>query len=64
MIKEKKQCLFWVLVTCLFSVHAQESAFEVLLPYTTDYSYSFCSETLDGHYLVVPGKNMVLKLSQ
>lgn len=66
MIKEKKQflCLFWALVSCLTSVQAQESAFEVLLPYTTDYSYSFCSETLDGHYLVVPGKNMVLKLSQ
>ena len=66
MIQENKHyfCLFWVLVSCLASIHAQESAFEVLLPYTTDYSYSFCSQTSDGHHLVVPGKNMVLKLSQ
>ena len=42
---------------------AQESAFEVLLDYSMDITCSFCSETTDGHFLVVPGKCMVLKLS-
>ncbi len=53
-----------MLVTGLTNIHAQQAAFEVLLPYSVDYSASFCAETNDGHFLVVPGKNMILKLSQ
>jgi len=45
------------------NTYAQESAFEVLLPYSVDYSYTSCLETSDGYYLVSPGKNMLLKLS-
>ena len=56
--------LIWMLVTGLTGIQAQQSAFEVLLPYSVDYSDSFCAETSDGHFLVVPGKNMILKLSQ
>ena len=56
--------LIWMLATGLAGIHAQQAAFEVLLPYSVDYSASFCAETNDGHFLVVPGKNMILKLSQ
>jgi hypothetical protein len=41
----------------------QESAFEVLLDYDMNSAVTFCKETADGHFLVVPGKCMVLKLS-
>ncbi len=47
------------------SIYAQESAFEELLPYHIDMPESFCCETADGHYLVIPGSECkIAKLSQ
>ena len=53
-----------MLALFITSIHAQESAFEVLLPYSVDYSYTSCLETSDGYYIVSPGKSMLLKMSQ
>ena len=61
---KKTSLLFLMLALVTTSIHAQESAFEVLLPYSVDYSYTSCLESSDGYYLVSPGKNMLLKLSQ
>ena len=59
----KLAILLLLLLGCL-NVFPQESAFEVLLDYEKDCKISFCTETNDGHYLLVPGKCMVLKLSR
>lgn len=59
-----------ILMLCLIlsgaflGVHAQESAFETLLPLTTNTLTTFCCETSDGGFLVNPGiTNKILKLS-
>ena len=58
--------LIITLLIGITSVNAQESAFEVLLPYKVDFlNASFCRETSDGHFLVLPGSECkILKLSQ
>ena len=56
--------MFFLLFLRVTSSQAQESAFEVLLPYTVDYMDALCAETADGHYLVSPAKSMILKLSR
>lgn len=57
--------LFLMLAFSFSGIHAQESAFEVLLPYHIDMSESFCCETADGHYLVIPGSECkIAKISQ
>ena len=58
--------LYLMLPLAIASIHAQESAFEVLLPYRVDFlNASFCRETSDGNFLVIPGSDCkILKLSQ
>ena len=64
MKNQVKALLVGLFFSCVLnSVFPQESAFEELLDYSMDITFSFCGETSDGHFLVVPGKCMVLKLS-
>ena len=58
--------LIMMLATVFSSIHAQESAFEELLPYRVDWlNASFCRETTDDHFIVAPGAECrVLKISQ
>ena len=62
-----KKTLFLLLMLALgiVGVNAQESAFELLLEeyYPLDITFSFCGETADGNFLVVPGRCMVLKIN-
>jgi hypothetical protein len=60
---KKTSLLFLMLALVTTSIHAQESAFEVLLPYQPCYQ-SFSAESVDGHYLVTPWNNKILKLSK
>lgn len=53
----------WALVSCLTSVQAQESAFEVLLPYHCETTMTYCRETTDGGFLLnAVTRNTLLKL--
>lgn len=61
---KKTFVLLLLFATSITGIHAQESAFEVLMPYSVDFlNASFCRETPDGHFLVVPGSDCkILKL--
>lgn len=63
-MKVKLLFFYLFLVIGSSSIHAQESAFEVLLPYEVEFGRSFCWETADGDFIVNPGNNMLVKMSQ
>ena len=63
MQKRRLLCAIWMLVISFTSIQAQESAFEVFLPYEMDFLNPFGWETSDGCFIVNPGNNMFVKLS-
>ncbi len=52
-----------MLVFGFSSIQAQESAFEVFLPYEMDFLNPFGWQTSDGCFIINPGNNMFVKLS-
>ena len=53
----------WALLSCLTSTQAQESAFEVMLPYSCESPMTYCRETTDGSFLLnAVTRNTLLKL--
>lgn len=60
---KKNYFCFFLLLLQLTAIQAQESAFEVFLPYKMDFLNPFGWETSDGCFIVNPGNNMFVKLS-